>query len=208
VFGVIVSVLLSIVHAFERAVFRLVPLHRRGGAAKDVELPVLLARRDENEVVAAIERAREYRQRRTVCPRATRLNRRPVMSAFSVELLNRPGELAQLCEAMAAQGVNLILSGLAHDDRATVAFVVDDEEAARTVLESAGIEFIERPAITVRMDNVPGAGAATFRRLADAAVNMDLILPIRVSYDQFFAVICAQDLDLARDALGDQVVTE
>jgi hypothetical protein len=38
VFGMIVSVLLSIVFAFARAVFRLVVLRGRGEAAKDVEL--------------------------------------------------------------------------------------------------------------------------------------------------------------------------
>ena len=31
------------------------------------------------------------------------------MSVFTVDLKNRPGELARLCEAMAGRGVNLIL---------------------------------------------------------------------------------------------------
>ena len=40
-----------------------------------------------------------------------------------------------------------------------------------TVLEAAGIEYTERPALTVRMDHVPGAGAVAFRKLAKAGVN-------------------------------------
>jgi hypothetical protein len=129
------------------------------------------------------------------------------VSAFTVSLKNQPGELAHLCEAMAARDVNLILAGMAHDDSGTIAFVADDEAAARTALEGAGIEFDERPALTVRMENVPGAGAATFRKLANANINLDLLLPVRVSEDLFFAVICAADIDAARAALGDQVVS-
>jgi hypothetical protein len=129
------------------------------------------------------------------------------MSAFTVQLKSRPGELARLCEAMAARGVNLVLCGMSHGDTGTVAFIADDEAAARTALERAGMEFSERPALTVRMDNVPGAGAATFRRLANADVNMELLLPIRVSNEQFFAVICVDDVDAASRALGEQIVS-
>ena len=129
------------------------------------------------------------------------------MSAFTVELKNQPGELARLCDAMAARGVNLIVCGTSHGDSGTVAFIADDEAAARTTLEGAGIEFTERPALTLRMDNVPGAGAATFRKLANAHVNMDLLLPVSVSNEQFFAVICVDDVDAASTALGEQVVS-
>src|SRR4029450_3369365 len=66
--------------------------------------------------------------------------------------------------------------------------------------------FPDRPALSVRMQNGPGAGAATFRRLANAHVNMDLLLPVRISDELFFAVICVDDGGAARRALGDQVV--
>jgi len=130
------------------------------------------------------------------------------MSAFIVELKNRPGQLARLCEAMAARDVNIILSGMAHRDSGTVAFVADDEAAARAALERAAIEFTERAALTVRMPNVSGAGAAMFRTLADANVNIELLLPVRISEEHFFAVLCVQDVGAARQALGEQVIGE
>jgi hypothetical protein len=130
------------------------------------------------------------------------------VSAFTVEFDNQPGELARLCEAMADRGVNIVVCGAAHGDMGTVAFIADDELGARTALEGAEIEYDERPALTVRMDNVPGAGAKTFRKLADAGVNIDVLLPVRVSADEFLAVICAEDLDAAASALTDQVVNE
>jgi hypothetical protein len=128
------------------------------------------------------------------------------MSAFTVEFDNLPGQLARMCEAMAVRGVNIVVCGAAYGDKGTVAFIADDERGARAALEGAEIEYDERPALTIRMENVPGAGAKTFRKLADAGVNIDLLLPVRVSAEEFLAVICAENLDAAAGALGDQVV--
>jgi hypothetical protein len=100
------------------------------------------------------------------------------------------------------------LSATAHGDGGTVVFIADDEAGAQAVLLDAGIVYAMRPALTIRMENQPGTGAATFRKLADAGVNADLLLPVRVSDDLFFAVICVDDQDKARQALGGQVVPD
>ncbi len=128
------------------------------------------------------------------------------MSVFTVEMEDRPGQLARLCEAMAANNVNLVLSAMGRGDEGTVAFVADDEAAAQAALTDAGLGYTMRPALTIRMENQPGAGAAAFRKLADAGINTSLLLPIRVSEELFFAVICVDDEEKARHALGDQVV--
>jgi len=128
------------------------------------------------------------------------------MSVFTVDLANRPGELARLCEAMAGRGINLVLSAIAREDGGTVAFIADDEAGAQEVLDGAGLQYAMRPALTIRMENQPGTGAATFRKLASAGVNADLLLPVRVSDALFFAVICVDDQDKARQALGAQVI--
>ncbi len=129
------------------------------------------------------------------------------MSAFAVSLEDQPGELARLCEAMAGSGVNLLLCATTYSGSAVVAFIADDEAAAQDVLEASGLEYLMRPALTVKLENLPGAGAAVFRKLADAHVNVDLLLPVRISDELFFAVICVDDETEARIALGDQVVT-
>jgi hypothetical protein len=130
------------------------------------------------------------------------------MSVFTVDLKNQPGELARLCEAMAGRGVNLILCAAARGEDGTVAFVADDEASAETALTAVGARYTRRPALTIRMENQPGTGAATFRKLADAGVSVDLLVPVRVSDDLFFAVICVDDPDKARRALGVQVISQ
>jgi hypothetical protein len=130
------------------------------------------------------------------------------MSVFTVDLKNQPGELARLCEAMAGHGINLVLSAAARGDQGTVVFIADDQASAETVLQEADIGYEMHAALTIRMENQPGAAAATFRKLASACVNADLLLPARVSDEVFFAVICVDDADKARRALGTQVIRE
>src|SRR6266516_740905 len=88
------------------------------------------------------------------------------MSAFTVELDNQPGELARLCEAMASSGVNLLLRATTHGNSELAAFIADDEAATQAALEGADIQYLIRPAVTVKMANLPGVGAATFHKLA------------------------------------------
>ena len=130
------------------------------------------------------------------------------MSAFAVSLEDQPGELARVCEAMADSGVNLLLCATTYSGSGVVAFIADDEASAQEVLETVGMEYLMRPALTVKLDNLPGAGAAAFRKLANAGVNVDLLLPVRISDELFFAVVCVDDEAAARAALGDRVVTE
>jgi len=129
------------------------------------------------------------------------------MSVFTVDLENQPGELARLCEAMAGGHINVVLSATVRGEEGIVAFVADDEAGAQAALQEAGIKYAMRAALTIRMENQPGAGATAFRKLADAGVNADLLLPVRVSEEMFFAVICVDDEERARDALGAQVVS-
>jgi hypothetical protein len=120
----------------------------------------------------------------------------------------QPGELARLCEAMAVRGVNLVLCATTRGEDGMVAFIADDETSAEIALADAGIGYARRPTLTIRMENQPGGGAATFRKLADAGVNADLLVPVRVSDHLFFAGICVDDPDRARRALGVQVISE
>src|SRR5215469_14639354 len=122
------------------------------------------------------------------------------MSVFTVEMENQPGELARLCEAMADGQINMVLSATARGDSGTVVFVADDEAGAQAALLEVGLTYEMRPALTVRMENQPGSGAVAFRKLADAGVNADVLLPVRVSDELFFAVICVDDEGKARDA--------
>jgi hypothetical protein len=99
-----------------------------------------------------------------------------------------------------------VLRGVAHGDRGTVAFIADDENAARKALQTPEIDYIEREALTARLQNVPGGGAATFRRLLEPCVNLEVFLPVRIFDEEFYAVNRPDNMAAALAALGDQMV--
>lgn len=78
--------------------------------------------------------------------------------------------------------------------------------AARDALQAAKIDYVEREALTVRLQNVPGAGVGTFRRLLEASVYLEVFLPVRTFDEEFYAVTCPDNMAAAVAVLGDQVV--
>lgn len=129
------------------------------------------------------------------------------MSVFTVLLKNQPGELAQLSELIAARGANIMLSGVTAGSQGIVAFTADDEAAARSALISAGVDFNERDAIVVRLPDEPGQAALLARRLADARVNIEMLMPTRICEGEAELAVCVSDDAAARNALGDLVVS-
>lgn len=74
-------------------------------------------------------------------------------------MANWPGKLARLFQTLGAGRINLVVSGLAQDVSGLVAFIADDEPAARAVLRVAELDYAERLSLTVRLANVPAAAA-------------------------------------------------
>jgi hypothetical protein len=127
------------------------------------------------------------------------------MNAFVVEVKNQPGEMARVTEALAARGVNLLVSCFGIGDQFAVAFVANDDDRARSALTDSGESFREIPFITVRTEDVPGQAAAASRKLADAGINIELWLPVDTSRDNFTVAIGADNLEKARQVLSDQI---
>ncbi len=127
------------------------------------------------------------------------------MNGFIVQLENRPGEMARFTEALSTQGVNVLVYAVGAGKQAALGFVVDDEEAARSTLDNAGIEYREIPLFTVRMDDKPGQAASTSRRLADAGVNIEFWLPVDTSQTNFIVALGVDNLEAGKSAVSEQI---
>jgi hypothetical protein len=119
---------------------------------------------------------------------------------LSIGMVNRPGTLADACEALGRVGVNIDGAfGTVVDGRPELHVLVADAVQATRTLIDAGFEILaERQVIASPVENRPGAGAALFRRVTDAGVNLDLMyttLDGRV-------VLGSDDLAKLRAALG------
>ena len=98
------------------------------------------------------------------------------MYDISIALPGQPGSLARFGEALGAAGVSLeggglfTVGGVGHAH-----FLVEDGEAARAALESAGLgSATVRPVLIRRLkQDVPGQLGAIARALGDVGVNIE-----------------------------------
>ncbi len=95
------------------------------------------------------------------------------MHDLAIALDNRPGALAEMGEALGSAGVSIegggVWSGVAH-------FLLHDGEAAKRVLEGAGIRVLrlnEVVALRLRQSE-PGQLGKIARRMSDAGVNIEV----------------------------------
>lgn len=129
------------------------------------------------------------------------------MNAFLVELKNHPGALAQVTEAIAQKGIDIVgFSGATSGSSGMVALITNDESATRRVLADGGFTAREVELVTAALAQRPGTLAAAARRLADAGVNIEAALATGMSDRGVHVAFATDDPAKARQALGDQVL--
>jgi hypothetical protein len=126
------------------------------------------------------------------------------MNIFTVELKNQPGELAHICEVLGNAGVNIEVGGATIGDHGMVSFCASDEASATTALEGAGLEYEQHPALRVTCADQPGETAKFARKLANADVNINWLLPASICQGEVVFAVSVDKLDEARTALADQ----
>jgi len=100
------------------------------------------------------------------------------MDDLTLILPNRPGELAEMGEALGRAGVSVEGGGAwVVDGRGVAHFLVVDGAAARRVLESTGIrvEAVRKVIVLKLEQGVPGQLGKLTRRMADAGVNIEVL---------------------------------
>ncbi len=100
------------------------------------------------------------------------------MQDLTIELDDRPGALADMGEALGRARISVEGGGVfTVDGRGVAHFLFVDGEAARRVLEAAGIRVIAvRDVVLLRLhQSVPGQLGLLSRRMADAGVNIETV---------------------------------
>jgi len=107
------------------------------------------------------------------------------MHAFLVELPNKPGALADIAEALGKKGINIEnIAGAACGDSGRVAIMTADEAGTRAAIAALGLTSQELETTEVSLAHSPGSLGQACRRLADAGVNVEAILPSGMSGGQ------------------------
>jgi len=116
------------------------------------------------------------------------------MIEFSVDLPNRPGQLAQLARELAAANINIrTLSAVTLGDEGIVRLVVDDDEHARKVLASIGVSYEERRVVSATLRDKPGALADLADALAANGTNIEGLYLLTSDDDELRFAIAVDD---------------
>ena len=125
------------------------------------------------------------------------------MNAFLVDLENTPGALAAVAEALGAKGINITgISGASCGESGRAALTTSDEAATRTALGAMGATFQELEFVEASLAHVPGSLAKAARRLADAGVNIEAIMPTGMAGNDITVGFATSDAAKAREVLA------
>ena len=130
------------------------------------------------------------------------------MHAFLVDLDNKPGALANVADALGRKGINIEnIAGATCGDAGRVAVIVADEAGARAAFQAMGAKFEELETVETTLAHSPGSLAGAARRLADAGVNIDAILPAGMSGGNVTVSFVTNDAARAREVLSTATAT-
>ena len=92
---------------------------------------------------------------------------------LSVFLVNKPGVLAQVTDALARAKINIVaLTMMDSSEHGVLRLVAGNTDNAREVLKQLNLPMTEAEVLLVEMSNRPGSLADVCRRLAAAHVNI------------------------------------
>lgn len=87
---------------------------------------------------------------------------------------NRPGMLADVCEALAEAKINIYAISTSDTvDHSVIRMVVSDPRKALLLFEERGTLVVESEVVIVEGTNKPGSLAALAQKLADARINIE-----------------------------------
>ena len=121
---------------------------------------------------------------------------------LSIFVENKPGVMADICEALAAQDINIRAMSVSDTvDHAVVRLVVDEPRKAIHLLGDRGVLVVETDVLAVKMPNDPGALAKAASKLALAGVNIEYAYGSGAD-DQCVIVIRVSDAEKAEQVLS------
>jgi hypothetical protein len=125
------------------------------------------------------------------------------MNGYLISTGDRPGLAARLFEAATARGVNVFPAyGLSDGTTGMIVVGSDDEAGLQGAIADAGLSATPIEIVVAELENRAGTGAALFRKLADAGVDLRIAVPIGMSGDRVQLGLGASDPARLKKALG------
>ena len=96
------------------------------------------------------------------------------MRELTIVTDNRVGALADICEALGNNGINISsISAHGYNEMGIVRLVTSDETSAKHALEKLGMKVLMGDLLVVKVSDKPGEIAKFTRKLANSGVNIE-----------------------------------
>ena len=97
-----------------------------------------------------------------------------IVTQLALFLENRPGTLAAVCDALAAEKINIFALTISDTvDHSVVRMVVSDTRKALSIFEAHGTLVVENDVLMIEHENHPGALSEIAKKLASKKVNIE-----------------------------------
>jgi len=97
-----------------------------------------------------------------------------IAQQLSIFLANKPGTLAEVCEVLSEDGINIFGMTISDTtDHAVVRMVVSNPDKALFLLEERGVLVVENSVLLTENVNKPGAFGEIARKLAKGKINIE-----------------------------------
>lgn len=97
-----------------------------------------------------------------------------ITQQLAVFLENRPGMLARVCDALAAEKINIYaISSSDTVDHIVIRLVLSDPDRAAHLFEERGVLVVANEVLMIEGSNKPGALATIANKLARVKVNIE-----------------------------------
>lgn len=121
---------------------------------------------------------------------------------FRISLLNAPGQLARLAEALGSRGVNILTIAAIGAESPFIALMTDQEDKTREALKQLGLIFKEIESLTMNIPHRPGTLSAFAKKMGDANINIESIYLMGESGEDVKLAFTVSDLTKAKQILG------
>lgn len=125
------------------------------------------------------------------------------MIEFSLQLANRPGQLASLTRILADAGISIeAFATMADGASSHVRFIPDNDARVRRALKVAGLDWQETDVLDTFIPRGTSGLAAMAEGLASAGVNIDSMYLLHTNAEGYHLAVTVSDPDTARTALA------
>lgn len=97
-----------------------------------------------------------------------------VATQLALFLVNRPGALARVCQALSENEINILAFSMSDTvDHTVLRMVVSDPRKALAIFEDRGALVVDCEVLLLHGDNRPGSLAAIAAKLSEAHINIE-----------------------------------